>query len=386
MNILFCHELGAGLGHISRDHTLIHHLQALGHEVSLTSAQLTQAVKFFPNVHSRLFPSPVIMKAAPEHSPINFDDMLLGYGYNDTNALFGVITAWKALFTLIKPDKLIYNHSPTALLAARLCNIPTVILGNGFEIPHTRSWSKSFTPWKSPAVTALKTKHDQLNYQIELICTKHHTTPISLDDLYPDSSTMLTISEIDHFGPREGAKYVGMPCMNFEGKNIKWSESAQQRIFVYLKYNHPKLNEVCELLNSTQYEVQFICIGLSEQFSAAYKNINFIKNEINMDELVKNANLTITSGSNTMTTSLMYGTPVIALPQVIEQFLAGSAIEANNLGTVITDYRNPQFKELLTQALQNLKHWEIHATPLRSKYKAITNEMIVQEITAKILH
>jgi hypothetical protein len=56
-----------------------------------------------------------------------FADLLLNIGFGDGNALLAHLAAWRSLFELVRPDVLVCDHSPTALLAAKTCPLtPTL--------------------------------------------------------------------------------------------------------------------------------------------------------------------------------------------------------------------------------------------------------------------
>jgi hypothetical protein len=66
---------------------------------------------------------------SPNTAPIDPTDLLLNLGFGDAPALAGVLTGWSALARTWRPDALVADNAPTAMLAARLAGIPRVLVG-----------------------------------------------------------------------------------------------------------------------------------------------------------------------------------------------------------------------------------------------------------------
>ena len=67
----------------------------------------------------------------PAAAPLDNSDLLIALGFGDAPALAGVLTGWTALARLWRPDVLVANHAPAAMLAARLSGIACVVAGSG---------------------------------------------------------------------------------------------------------------------------------------------------------------------------------------------------------------------------------------------------------------
>ncbi len=66
---------------------------------------------------------------SPNAAPVDASDLLLSLGFGDAPALAGVLTGWSALARTWRPDVLVADNAPTAMLAARLAGIPSVLVG-----------------------------------------------------------------------------------------------------------------------------------------------------------------------------------------------------------------------------------------------------------------
>jgi hypothetical protein len=54
-----------------------------------------------------------------EGPPLNYADILLRFGYADSNDLLGLVVAWRELMRLTGFELVLADHAPTAILAAR---------------------------------------------------------------------------------------------------------------------------------------------------------------------------------------------------------------------------------------------------------------------------
>lgn len=97
-----------------------------------------------PGLVSEFLPDTVTLVQAPFHVPPDhvlrglrtrsFADILGAAGWRDATVLAGLVRAWDGVFTLARADRLVADHAPTALLAAR-GRVPAMRIGLGFTLP-----------------------------------------------------------------------------------------------------------------------------------------------------------------------------------------------------------------------------------------------------------
>src|SRR5258708_16694417 len=134
--IAFAWEHGGELGHAMACSALARVLRARGHHIAFIFREL-QPLSLIPGTSAyEVFQAPVYPdegRGAP--IPVSYADTLPACGYGDARHVTGLLGRWLALLEGWKPDLLVADMSPTALLAARLLRLKRVAHGNGFAIP-----------------------------------------------------------------------------------------------------------------------------------------------------------------------------------------------------------------------------------------------------------
>jgi len=143
--ILFTWELGAGLGHIIPIRDIARVLIENGHEVSVSLRNLDKAEAMFGDMSVEILPAP--FKSGAAHNRVapmvTMAHIVNNVSFCAVDELAGRVTAWRNLFNYVKPDVIVFDHSPTALLASRGLDVKRALLGTGFYYPTHE------TPWPS---------------------------------------------------------------------------------------------------------------------------------------------------------------------------------------------------------------------------------------------
>ena len=337
--IFFAWELGANLGHLTRDLPIARACRDAGHQVVMAVPNLRQGAAVLKGEGFILVQSPVLHSVIPRTvPPIHYADMLMHEGYDDLDFLYGAVTAWEGLLRLIQPAVMVYNHAPTALIAARRLAVPVHIMGTGFEVPPAISPMPGFRPWQAIPETILQQSERSLIAQINALPEQATGAKLtSLKDLFaPSQPQLTTFPELDPFGPRTGVDYIGPLYALSNALNIEWKDKGKRfRIFVYLRpsvmHCERWLSELCRL------DAEVICMvpGAPAQWKEHYPALRIYTEALELNDLLKHADLVLSYGAGTIATALLAGVPVLLLPQVTEQLLAGLALERTGAGRVL---------------------------------------------------
>lgn len=133
--ILFAWELGEGLGHLPPLKAIAGALKPCGVRPVFVLRETKNAIRALMPVGGDLRTAPHWAKPGTsiERSG-SMADILAGNGYSNSDHAAAIISAWDKVIDEVKPDLLVVDHAPSALLSA-YGRIPTVIAGNGFAVP-----------------------------------------------------------------------------------------------------------------------------------------------------------------------------------------------------------------------------------------------------------
>ncbi|WP_156302291.1 hypothetical protein [Methylogaea oryzae] len=112
-------------------------LREMGHEVILIVRELHDMETLLRGQGFALLQAPIWLRSHPElgQSPLNYSDILARHGYLAAEGLMSLMRAWLGLWSLLRPDLIVAEYAPTALLSARAAAVPAVMLGTGFYSP-----------------------------------------------------------------------------------------------------------------------------------------------------------------------------------------------------------------------------------------------------------
>ena len=134
--ILLTWELGGGSGHVIELMPIASSLIQRGHRVFAAMRNLSRAASVLRR-EVQYLQAPIRLGTVRKEivPPMTLAHILNNVGFDDVVDLSARCDAWRALFDHVKPDLMLCDHSPTALLAARGANFKRAVLGSGFLCP-----------------------------------------------------------------------------------------------------------------------------------------------------------------------------------------------------------------------------------------------------------
>jgi len=267
--ILYIWELGAGYGHVAPFHAIAQRLKQRGHEIVFTLKNLEHADTLLGMDQFNYLQSPIrwpISKAMP--AAYSFPGILKNAGFDDHSGLIGRVHAWLSLYRYIKPDLIVFDHAPTALLAARGINTPKALFGGGFVVPP----HMSPLPCLHPILKL--TEKDLLNSESEVVLIVNSVlhrlgvNPLKvLTDLFDvEENFLCTFDELDHYPQRMNAHYWGPSIYQDEGMEPRWPSVGNKKVFAYLNLSHPNLEIILQQLRSSPYSILVHIAGITPAF------------------------------------------------------------------------------------------------------------------------
>jgi hypothetical protein len=344
--IAFAWELGGEFGHAMACSALARVLHARGHRIAFMFRELHQ-LSFLPgNSNYEIFQAPVSVgegHGAPV--PGSFADILLGCGYDTPRHLAGLLGGWLALFNGWKPDLLVADFAPTALLAGRALGLKRVSYGNGFATPPRLSPLPAFrfdAP-VSPEHVAQVDAHAlaSANASLERFGAKpmRHLA----EQFETDEDFLATFPELDAYGTRPKAGYWG-PRFNVDaGASVHWPAGTGKRVLVYVKKNLPQLDALIAALAKGPHRVAAFIPELDQARRDTLRGPSRIVSEqpMRLGPLLAECDLFVSQGGNVTVGTLMSGVPQLVIPMQYEQYLTARRIEQVGAGLWIAPKASP---------------------------------------------
>jgi hypothetical protein len=356
--VLCTWEIGGELGHISRLSAIAYALESHGYRVVVALKDLSRALPFFQDTRVTLLQAPVWLPRVTMQRPIAcLADALLLLGYLEPDPLDCLVRAWRALFDLVKPDLVIFDYSPTAMLAFADRDVAKIQVGSGFCDPVPGHPIADWRPYAS--ADQLVQRQENRVLQVVNEVRRRHQWPalLHLADMFAVDRVLITgFREFDSYGAIRQATYClastssGKPPVRFPG--------GRPRLLAYLKPAHPQLAALLKGLALCGANVVVVCPGASVELLRAVANerLSFSTDLLDLPEAMAQADLFIGHGNaGTTREALVAGTPLMIFPIQLEQLLIGQKIQALGVGGLVEKIESErelaeQIQDLLRRA------------------------------------
>ena len=375
--VLCVWELGSDLGHLSHLRLPIEVALQLGHEVFLAARQLDRIPAVMGDMPITCLQAPFkqVAMAADQTAFPSYTHLLARQCFSGVDELAMYLRAWRALFDLVKPAIVLFEHSPTALIAAHDYGFKKVLVGNGFSIPPLPPETGApFAPFvttpKTPEVLAGLRSDDAVLLTVINRALKHFDVAAlpSLADMYAqaDAQFLLSLPVLDHFGPRPGQRYLGVDAPKAQ-LAPQWPPGAGPKVFGYL-HAFPSLENLLQDLQPAKVCALLHVRGLPPALREAYSSdqIGFTDQLIDLTSVAKQAVWVINHGNhNTLAGFVRAGVPQLLIPLHQEHLFAALNLVAQ--GSALMAYQDqPGFAKEIA-ALNSNPQFGRHAALLRAQ-------------------
>ncbi len=388
--ILFTWELGGGLGHMMQILPLARELRHRGHRIFVAVRDLSRARTVFGDGLVTLLQAPAKVgpPADPFRPPYTFAHILHNVGYADFDELAGLVAAWRGLIETIRPNLILFDHSPTALLASRGFPVHRITMGAGFFCPPNQHPLPNLRSWASPDPAQLKADEDRLLSRINHVLAIGNVAPLDhIAQLHADvdDTFLLTFRELDHYPNRpEPTRYRGA-WVRSEGKPPQWPGGSGKRIYAYLK-SFPTLPHLLEQLrnlgNRTLVFVDGIDPRVQERF--ACPTLRFENQRLDIKAVAAECDVSILNANHgTAVALLLAGKPLLQLPIYLEQGMFAYTI--NRMGAALqADIAKPQHITAALQRMLTESSFTNNANAFAARYKNFDPECENNEMVDRI--
>ena len=384
--ILFTWELGAGLGHIQPIKQRCELLPQYALYAALQNLRTAQAVLAGTSV--TLLQAPYL-QALPEQPIVYtkcFSDLLYNNGFASRALLGGLVRGWRTLFELIEPDLVVFDHSPSALLAARAYPFKKVITGSGFMCPPATEPFTVFFPDQlstEDRQQVLQTEQTVLN-----VCnTVMPQVPLQhISELYGsvDKVLLTTLPQFDHFYRPAGADYLGFHSAP-SGKKPQWPAIDGKRIYAYLK-PFPELPWFLQRLKQSGQPTIIYSNNIDQALLQQHQadNICFEPEPLDLQQVAADCDFAIiNSNYDTGCQLLAAGIPLMTMPLSREQ----QVLTAKLLDTGACVAAHPADRDRMLQALNAMSSDSVYkqaAITLSTELRALYSGDVLHGFTESI--
>ena len=387
--ILFTWELGAGLGHLANIVPVANRLMEMGHEVHLALRDLSRIHSMLPHGRAHLWQAPnKSTRMSVELPPRTFGDILYNCGFGDLPELSGLTEAWRNLLTTIRPDVIVCDHSPSALLASYAHPMRRVLLGTGFFCPLDGTPMQNLRPWNKCAPEELLIGESRALANANMLLKQWGAQPLDrLSQLYAqsDDNLLVTFAELDHYGARPGATYYGGGTRVSGGAPVAWPDKPGKRVFAYLK-DFTTIGSVLELLADLRLPTVVVCDGINPQVQRRYagSTVKCSNQRFNIEQAAKECDLAILNGNHGTTIAmLMRGKPGLHLPLHLEQTLFSQAVQRMGAGLMASPRKVGEIAFRLAELL-NMPRFTEAAQMFAQRYRDFDEKQQVIRLAARI--
>ncbi|MBL7002516.1 MAG: hypothetical protein ISR69_00645 [Gammaproteobacteria bacterium] len=391
-HIVLAWELGSNYGHLSKMLTLTRPFISKGYKVSFILRDLSHVQQLGVPDNINIYQSPFISgKQSAQYAPTNYSDILLGVGYSDLNKFVGALRGWITLFELLKPDLLICDHSPTALLAAKANGCKVVNFGTGFELVDLHEPFASLRLWEkvpqSSLVAADQSLLIKINKALKLNQKKGYSNLKSAFTV--DQSYLCTLPELDPYIGRKNTPYWG-PLMEMgSGVTPVWPKQDGFKVFVYVRPDIKIMLHLIKAMMSLNLSVLIHCIGgYTPKIDGIQnlENIHICEKPLNMSEIVKQADLILCHGGHgTVANALLAGIPLLLFPTQQEQ--KNTAVRLTNLGVAL-ELKGQESQQQLKKKLNSFikqEQFKSNMNVLKDKYQDFNITELVEDISQRCI-
>lgn len=332
-------ELGSDYGHIGRFLPIALELKARGHRPVMILRDISRADEMLGRHGIEYLQAPLWLPPVQGlPAPINFTESLFLFGFLQPAGLLSVLRAWRAVLALLKPDLLIFDHAPTALLASRGLGLPRLVTGNSFAVPPRRTPLPLYEWWNPKAGAPQR----ELDCEERLLRNANHALsalgapPMTcVADLYDAEVTHITgAPELDVYGPRDAACYVGAINALDQGVEPRWPAGPARRVFAYLKPRYMHFDAVVTALARLDASVLVFAPGLARQNMLRLQaaNLAFSTEPLRMRSVREQVEMAVCHAGGMVDVMLQAGRPVFLLPMQMEQTMTSRRVEEVGCG------------------------------------------------------
>jgi hypothetical protein len=392
MRILFAWEMGKNFGHATQIAEIARILLKRKADIYIALKNPAAGMPFMKEFEGRILQAPYHPPQMPKGwKSLTYAEGLVPCGYMNADQLTPVIAAWRGLYNLVKPDILVTQAAPTALLAARDTDIKRMTFGRGFDVPPLSDPMPVFRYWQQHDTEVIRKREDRLVKTINESLKRLRAKPLKnfAQAIETDKEFLCTFKELDHYKERNDSKYYGALFSTNTGERIEWRMKALRRIFVYMDPSRPPFAVCMEALRKLpeSFDVIAACPGLPATAIKKLEksSLRIVGGPVMLENLLEDCSLAITNGSSGLCHGLaLAGIPMLMLPLHVEQIMSARAVGRSGMGLALLGQLTPaHIATKIEQILADDKFTD-NAKDVARRYKKYTSANVAKTLADEI--
>jgi UDP:flavonoid glycosyltransferase YjiC (YdhE family) len=291
----------------------------------------------------------------PVRRQVSYASLLNNSGFDDVIGLAGRLRAWRNLISGARPDLVLADHAPTALLAARSLDLPRALVGTGFTVPPFSQPFPRFQPELAVSDEVLQHNEQAVLHNLNRALQRLALPPLGrLQDLGAGALRLvLSYRELDHYEVAREEPYLGVP-LTARGAAPAWPAGEQPKILAYLR-PAPHLQQLLEALARTPARVLLRIGDLPAAKVQPFLRPGLVVTDqpVDMQQAARECDAFVNYASHGFVAEmLLSGKPGLLLPDLLERRLV--ARRAAALGAVLAAPEQGAFN--VSEALVRIVH------------------------------
>ena len=330
--VLLTWEMGRGLGHLVPLSPIATGLARRGHHVYLAARDLSRVHIALDRNLVTCIQAPLYLRPGGEAiaPAMTFAHILYNNGFGAADQLQALADAWITLYRWVKPDLILFDHSPTALLASRASRASKALVGLGFFCPPDADPLPNLRTWLKPDPECLRQGEQPVLENMNQVLHALGEPPLDrITQMYAqvDVNFLATFPELDHYPDRKGGKYSGV-WTSTRGIPPQWPNAAGPKVYAYLK-SFPHIADFLSLLSGLRICTLIYADGIERAIQQRFTSdaVRFENDPLDLGLVARQCDLAIMNGNHgTAIAMLLAGKPTFQLPITLEQVIFSAAI------------------------------------------------------------
>jgi len=234
-----------------------------------------------------------------------------------------------------------FDHSPTAILAARGMAVRQVTFGLGFYCPPNTQPLPVLAEWRPMPIEQKIADESVLTTRINTLLQRWNSPTLNhLSELFHglNDHIFATWPELDHYQERPDVSYFGTWSVGLslhdDGTVDRWASGTRKKLFAYLK-PMPTLPALVTLLGQLPVDALIVVDNTDVRSlqNIAAANVVVRDQPVPIPKVLQHCDVAILNGNHgSVAEFLLAGIPLLVIPLSMEQAITGKRLEAKKLG------------------------------------------------------